>query len=263
MNEIKVNSIKFLMNMFDNTPKDSQSVRGYKKTVNDLVSKRQISVEVRDIIFNIYGITNSDIFRPNTQSNKLMQLNYFITSFENSNFNSMDDKLHHFKNYIDNASHNGMILDTVKDILYDIYDLRDTSIKKSSMPVIDKDKVGLNVDKGVDSQSLKTDRPRNSNVISDIRKFKSEYLKDIYYEYENPSFDGCSGSPKYLHLNILKATNRPPYSKIVYYAVISDDGCHQTHSYIDVPKECYEKSTVSKPSVSSDPCSHGFRSSGC
>ena len=55
MDNYKIMSVKFLMSMFEGMYCGADGVKMFKANVNNLVSQGQIKVEVRDIIYNIYG----------------------------------------------------------------------------------------------------------------------------------------------------------------------------------------------------------------
>ena len=78
MNEIKVNMVKFLMTMFETSSDNSTAVRQFKLNVDELVRRNQIPNSVRNLIYNMYGIANTDTFKPNAQANKLMQINMLM-----------------------------------------------------------------------------------------------------------------------------------------------------------------------------------------
>ena len=69
MNEIKVNMVKFLMTMFETSSDNSTAVRQFKLNVDELVRRNQIPNSVRNLIYNMYGIANTDTFKPNAQAN--------------------------------------------------------------------------------------------------------------------------------------------------------------------------------------------------
>ena len=75
MNEIKVDMVKFLMTMFEGSSNNANEVKMFKSNVNALVARNQIPSSVRELIYNMYGISNTDTFKPNAQANKLMQIN--------------------------------------------------------------------------------------------------------------------------------------------------------------------------------------------
>ena len=100
-------------------------------------------------------------------------------------------------------------------------------------------------------------------VKEDIARFKSPYVSEIYYEWENPSYDGCSNSQKYKRKKLVDSTERPTvFSKLrfVYYKEIYNDGCHSRYDYIEVPKEWYisaANTTVKAPVSNTGFCTGG------
>ena len=76
--------------------------------------------------------------------------------------------------------------------------------------------------------------------MADIAQFKSQYVPEIYYEYSNPSYDGCSGSSSELHKKLIDATERPNSATFVIRKLLHDDGCHCSYGFVPVPKEYYK-----------------------
>ena len=104
---------------------------------------------------------------------------------------------------------------------------------------------------------------KSKDVLADISKFKSQYVSEIYYEYANPHFDGCTGSKPYLYVKLINALQRPaPIDKIrfVYSKEVYNDGCHSRFSYIEIPKEWYKPTnSVNTPANSGFCSSNGNR----
>lgn len=251
MNEIKVNMVKFLMTMFEGSSNNANEVRLFKSNVEELVRRNQIPNSVRNLIYNMYGIANTDTFRPNAQVNKLMQINMLMMQVEGVLKTGSSSNLTNFKNYVDSGVQQGSILKSARDIVFEIYDL--DSFKKNSLDlgaVIDTTpKRPTNFSTNVKQNNIPNDNKskagkskdgKSKEVQVDIAQFKSQYVPEIYYEYPNPNYDGCSGSSMDKHIKLIDATERPQNAKFVIYKLISDDGCHQTWRYVDVPKEYYK-----------------------
>ena len=131
MNEIKVNMVKFLMTMFETSSDNSTAVRQFKLNVDELVRRNQIPNSVRNLIYNMYGIANTDTFKPNAQANNLMQINMLMMQLENVLHSGN-------KNNIENGVKQGSILKSAADIVFDIYDIQNVSISsKSNIPILD------------------------------------------------------------------------------------------------------------------------------
>lgn len=256
MDATKVNALKFLMTMFENSYENVNGVKIFKLNVEELVRRHQISPEVQSLVYNIYGISNTDTFKPNSQENKLMQINWlmleadrrFVVSGPKSSVAS-------FKQMIDDGVKAGVILKTVKEIIYNIFDLDSTKTKSATIGAINTNRPPL-VDTGLKSTSKKSSVFKSKEVLADIDKFKPEYLLNICYEYINPSYDGCSGSSKYLHIKLIDAMEKPIGARIQYYTEIYNDGCHSRYGYVDVPTKCCKpkpKPPAPKPPISKPP----------
>ena len=138
MNEIKVNMVKFLMTMFETSSDNSTAVRQFKLNVDELVRRNQIPNSVRNLIYNMYGIANTDTFKPNAQANKLMQINMLMMQLENVLYSGNKNNIEVFKNNIENGVKQGSILKSAADIVFDIYDIQNVSISsKSNIPILD------------------------------------------------------------------------------------------------------------------------------
>lgn len=250
MDEIKVNMVKFLMTMFETSSDNSGSVRMFKANVEELVRRNQIPNSVKNLIYNMYGIANTDTFKPNAQSNKLMQINMLMMQIDNMIKTGHISELSKFRNNIENGVKQGNILKSARDIVFEIYGW--DSVKPS---VNSSFKIGQN--NNIKSQNLgpvidvdtssKNSKKKSKEVQQDIAQFKSQYVPEIYYEYPNPNYDGCSGSSMEKHIKLIESTERPIKAKFVIYKMIADDGCHQTWRYIDVPKEYYKPITTKNP----------------
>lgn len=265
MNSIKVDSIKFLMTMFDLSLEQGIPIKNFKNNVENLVAKRQISLEVRDIIYSMYGIMNTDVFKPNSVSNKIMQITYLMSCYESSVL-SISERNKSFKRFIEQGVKDGSILVSVKDIIFNIYDLSEMSVQ------------GKLATSNIPSRVPKTLKPitpedklitYSKEVQKDIDSIKREYLDTIYYEYENPSYDGCSGSTPYKYSKLVETSEKPKGATLCYLKT-TDDGCHEYRHYLKVPQEYFKEVAVNKNSVKKepyiDPCYHGsfgMRSSGC
>ena len=249
MNEMKVNMVKFLMTMFESSSDNSTAVRQFKLNVDELVRRNQIPNSVRNLIYNMYGIANTDTFKPNAQANKLMQINMLMMQLENVLQSGDKNNLEVFKRNIENGVKQGSILKSAVDVVFDIYDIQNISMPiKSNIPVLEPV-----IDVSTSSMSVnnvkKTDKPKNSkskDVQIDIAQFKSQYVPEIYYEYPNPNYDGCSGGSRDLRVKLIDAKSRPVGAKFVIRKLLHDDGCHQSWGYVDVPKEYYKPTPATR-----------------
>ena len=240
MNEIKVNMVKFLMTMFETSSDNSTAVRQFKLNVDELVRRNQIPNSVRNLIYNMYGIANTDTFKPNAQANKLMQINMLMMQLENVLRSGNKNNIEVFKKNIENGVKQGSILKSAADIVFDIYDIQNVTISSKSNipilePVIDVPTSSMNV-----NNNKKADKSKNKDVQIDIAQFKSQFVPEIYYEYENPNYDGCSGSSRDLHVKLIDAKSRPAGAKFVIRKLLHDDGCHCSYGFVPVPKEYYK-----------------------
>lgn len=254
MNEIKVDMVKFLMTMFEGSSNNANEVKMFKSNVNALVARNQIPSSVRELIYNMYGISNTDTFKPNAQANKLMQINMLMLQMDGVKKTGSIVNINNFKNYVNNGVQQGTILKSARDIVFEIYDL-DSNIfyndKKNKPSLQDTTPIGSNSNtsnngKATKSKDKNTKLLKSKEVLADIAQFKSQYVPEIYYEYPNPSYDGCSGSSRDLHKKLIDATERPNGATFVIHKLISDDGCHQTWSYVSVPTEYYKPTTSIK-----------------
>ena len=248
MNEIKVNMVRFLMTMFEGSSNNANEVRLFKNNVDELVRRNQIPNSVRNLIYNMYGIANTDTFKPNAQANKLMQINMLMMQVEGVLKTGSSSNLTNFKNYVDSGVQQGSILKSARDIVFEIYDLgggmKNTSNTQTRVqnlgPVLDVPSYPQGKTQNNDKSVSKGKNNKSKEVQVDIAQFKSQYVPEIYYEYPNPSYDGCSGSSRDLHVKLIDATERPQSATFVIYKLIADDGCHQTRRYVEVPKEYYK-----------------------
>lgn len=248
MNEIKVNMVRFLMTMFEGSSNNVNEVRLFKNNVDELVRRNQIPNSVRNLIYNMYGIANTDIFKPNAQANKLMQINMLMMQVEGVLKTGSSSNLTNFKNYVDSGVQQGSILKSARDIVFEIYDLgggmKNTSNTQTRVqnlgPVLDVPSYPQGKTQNNDKSVSKGKNNKSKEVQVDIAQFKSQYVPEIYYEYPNPSYDGCSGSSRDLHVKLIDATERPQSATFVIYKLIADDGCHQTRRYVEVPNEYYK-----------------------
>ena len=249
MNEIKVNMVKFLMTMFEGSSNNANEVRLFKSNVDELVRRNQIPNSVRNLIYNMYGIANTDTFKPNAQSNKLMQINMLMMQVEG--VLKTGSSLNNLKSYIDNGVQQGTILKSARDTVFDIYDL--ASVKQSSNTQSTKGiDLGPVIDipvqnKGQNNSKTADKNTKSKEVQIDIAQFKSQYVPEIYYEYPNPNFDGCSGSSVDLHMKLIDAKSRPSEATFVIRKLLHDDGCHQSWGFVSVPKEYYKPTTRQNP----------------
>lgn len=261
-NEIKLNTIKFLMSMFEQSCASSTQIRVYKSQVEELVRRNQISPAVQRLIYGLYGIQNTDTYKPTVQQNKLMQVNWLMITGERAFVNNT---LKDFKISIEDGLKTGAILKSARDFIYEAFDL-DTDIGTDKAENRQK-REDLNI-----KVSEKPKVEKSKEVLADIAKFKKEYLEDIYYEYDNPGYTGCTGEVRTLHRSLSSAIEKPP-GAILVYETRTGDACHPSYKYVKVPIEAYKVSPVKTtiPNVShrvnapiGDPChSGGFFRSNC
>ena len=252
MNEIKVNMIKFLMTMFESSADcleniKAPQVRLFKNNVDELVRRNQIPNSVRNLVYSIYGIMNTDTFKPDMQANKLMQINMLMMQLSNILTVGNVASLTSFKNTVENGVKQGTILKSARDIVFEIYDL-DTYRPVSNPQPKQKPVVGAinttrppNLGAVIDVADTKK---KSKEVQQDIAQFKSQYVPEIYYEYPNPNFYGCSGSSRDLHTKLIDAKTRPDNATFVIRKLLRDDGCHQSFGFVSVPKEYYNPASV-------------------
>ena len=254
MNEIKVDMVKFLMTMFEGSSNNANEVKMFKSNVNALVARNQIPSSVRELIYNMYGISNTDTFKPNAQANKLMQINMLMMQMDGVRKTGSIVSINNFKNYVNNGVQQGTILKSARDIVFEIYDL-DSNIfyndKKSKPSLQDTTPIGSSSTTSNNGKSTKTkDKDtkllKSKEVLADIAQFKSQFVPEIYYEYPNPSYDGCSGYSMDLHKKLIDATERPNSATFVIRKLLHDDGCHQSWGFVSVPAEYYKPTTSIK-----------------
>lgn len=252
MDNIKLDMIKFLMTMFNSCVKNKNGVKQFKYQVEELVKRNQIPLDVRNLIYNMYGIANTDIYKPNLQQNKLMQINYLMMYIDSLN---TEVELMNFKKELEDGVYNGSILKSVYDIIVDIYDLNKLNNNNNNKVLVGM-KNGVSSFKSSETSTMKSNNHNkpdktlkmkvgvNQNIMSevdlDIEKFKSEYLSEIYYKYPNPSYDGCSGSSAYLYVSLISAKEKPKDAVLCIKKKDYDDGCHVRYGYHEVPLEYYK-----------------------
>ena len=253
--ELKLNMINFLMHNFELLSKEKNGVEIFKANVDDLVNRNQIPYSVRDIVFEIYGIVNTNSYSPSRNEEKLYQI---TMSMETYKMITREKFINHFKKGVKA----GQFSKTASDIIRKIFEIDDLNVledkKISNIPMSTYVPKQSNHQKNPLDNLRKPTEPKIEKSIAvkkDIGKFKKEYLNEIYYEYPNPSFDGCSGSQRYLYTKLIDAINRPNDATFKIYYKISDDGCHSSYAYMDVP-EAYKKEEP-KPMSSSVGCSSG------
>lgn len=259
MNKIKVDMVSFLMRSFEDYMSNPKGVSIFKSNVNDLVNRNQIYPDVRDIVFQIYGIVNTDVFKPTVCEDKVYKINMYISKSKMLGVDSSILLLEKFKLAIDNDLKAGFINKQIKDILYNIFDFNkihneaESVQNKSVKQQIDRfetkkrDNPSTNVSSKLTLIEKLKLKGASQKVINDVCLFKDDCLESLYYEYPNVNYDGCSNSSPYLHTALLKALRRPKGSVIKLYKKVADDGCHSTWAYIDIPKDCYIKPKIETP----------------
>lgn len=233
---IKVDMIKFLMGMFESCITKPNGIKQFKNQVEALVNRNQIPFEVRDIVYDIYGIMNQDFYKENQQKNKLMQINYLMMSVENL---KSDSELEVFKKELNANLRNGVVLKSAYDSIVKIYDLdlvtskiplmvnNNTKDTKKPIKYNYKNNKSVNTDLNVVDEAVK----------ADIDSIKSQYLNDAYYRYPNPSYDGCSGSSPYSYKSLLSVKEKPDGAVLCIRVKLHDDGCHVSYTYKPVTSE--------------------------
>ena len=274
MLDIKLNTIKFLMTMFDSSCGNSSQVLNYKIQVEELVRRNQLSPAIKRLIYSLYGIENTDVFKPSIQSQKLMQVNMLMGMGEMA---YKDNRLMAFKGIIDDGVKSGSILKSARDFIFGVFELDtiktsseyNSSVGLNEEPEIKKTearkkKVSEVLDSKNTSERVLT---RSAEVKADIAKIKPEYLSEVYYEWENPSYTGCSGESRTLHARLDNAVSKHKGATLVYRKEIGDPCLHNA-VYYDIPKSWYKPESKPEPkrvnTPIGDPCSGGgFGRSSC
>lgn len=259
----KINTIKFLMNMFESGYMNTDKVSLFKNNMNEMCRRGQISIEVMNIIYDIYGIQNTDVYKESVQSEKLFRLHFIMNDIDLNNIVTASlEEQKRYKEFIDEMCKKNEITKVVKDLLYRIYDF--DTLEKYREPLVGKINTVVRSGKVDPTVVPKTNIKREAAVLKDIEMFNSNFLDEICYVYENPSYDGCSGSSKYIHTMLKDAIRKPAGSVLKRYAVIYDDGCHIRKGYTDIPSSYYRstKKTTSAPTVKT-PKTVSSVSSGC
>ena len=277
MLDIKLNTIKFLMTMFDSSCGSSSQVKAYKSQVEELVRRNQLSPAIKRLIYSLYGIENTDVFKPNTQAQKLMQVNMLMGMGE---WAYKDNGLRGFKGVVDDGVKSGSILKSARDFIYAVFEL--DSLKTSSVNTfIDRPELNNDEIEPIKSEGRKrkvsevlenkgtSDRVlmRSAEVKADIAKIKPEYLSEVYYEWENPNYTGCSGESRTLHARLDNAVSKHKGATLVYRKEIGDPCLHNA-IYYEIPKSWYKPEPKPEPkrvnTPIGDPCSGGgFGRSSC
>ena len=251
-NEIKLNTIKFLIGMFNVNVADSTYVKQYKAQIEELVRRNQISPAVQRLIYGLYGIQNTDIYKPSAQANKLLQVNWLMNEGEQA---FATNTLSGFKKSVEEGYKAKIILKSAKDFIFEAFDFDENrEPEKVERPTKN---TGPQIREVAEVKVTKS-----KEVLADIAKFKEGYLDDIYYEYDNPSYTGCTGESRTLHRRLSSAIDKPNGAVLVYQSE-EGDPCHPRYIYTKVPIEAYKvppvKTTI--PNVShrvntpiSDPC---------
>ena len=264
MNSMKVDMVKFLMNMFDSYKLSPQGVSLFKANVDELVRRNQIPNDVKNLVYSMYGILNTDTYKASANAMKLMQINWLMLEIETVYSNSKE--LSKCIDRINEGVVNKTILKSAKDIVFEIYDLGTSSI--SAIAVDDEDAVDAFIEKAKQLESKRTSV--SSAVKGDISKIKPEKLSEVYYEYANPNFSGCSNSSRYCHEKLVDCLSKPRGATLVYRCE-SGDPCSLFVSYKPIPNSWYkpvkkkEEPTVkvNSPVVSADPCRGGILNRFC
>ena len=271
MNSMKVDMVKFLMTMFDSYKVSSSGVSLFKANVDELVRRNQIPNDVKNLVYSMYGILNTDTYKASANAMKLMQINWMMLEIETVYSNSKE--LSKCIDRINAGVVNKTILKSAKDIVFEIYDLGASSI--SAIAVDDEDAVDAFIEKAKQLESKRASVSSSRTTVSsavkaDISKIKPEKLSEVYYEYANPNFSGCSTSSRYCHEKLGNCLSKPRGATLVYRCE-SGDPCSPTVSYKPIPNSWYkpvkkeEEPTVkvNSPVVSADPCRGGILNRIC
>lgn len=235
--------VAFLMRSFEDYKNSSVNIGVFKNNVDDLVNRNQIYPDVRDIIYQIFGIVNTNVFKPTVCQEKIYKINMYISKVKMLGFNLDSNKIEELKQSIEKDYKLGFINKQIKDILYDIFDLNATVNKKQRLENEEKSKkVTLSFIEGLKLKGV------SQEVINDICLFKEAYLEYLYYYYPNDTDDKYKKSINpYLSICLLKALKRPKGSVIKYYKKIADGPCASTWDFVDVPKEAFLKPKIETP----------------
>ena len=255
---IKIQMVRFLMQMFERSISmdTSSGVKVFKARVEDLVCRNQIPVDVKLLVYKIYGIQNTDVFVFQKVQNKLMQLNWLMMDADSCNlvYMSSDKKKAYLENLNKQVKGN-VVLKSVRDIMVEMYNLGGTSVVEEPIferPIQNKSNSKVENDKEGYIYKTESGIQRENSVIKDIMKIKEEYLKNMYYVYPNPSYDGCSGSSSGLVQNLLKSISKPVGAKLLYREE-SSDGCHTSYSYQEITNEMLKRPKIEKPIIKNKP----------
>ena len=256
MLDIKLNTIKFLMTMFDSSCGNSTQVRAYKAQVDELVRRNQLASNIRHIIYSLYGIENTDVFKPNAQNQKLMQVNMLLGMGEMA---YKDNRLKAFKGIVEDGVRTNSILKSARDFIFAVFELETLSNIETVRP--SKSVTSIIDDTGESELKL-----QSTEVKEDIAKIRPKYLGEVYYEYPNPNYNPCRSTSSTSHMRLDDAVSKPK-DAILVYRTETGDPCHPSISYFPIPKSWYKPEP--KPKVETkievkkvntpigDPCSGG------
>jgi hypothetical protein len=265
MLDIKLNTIKFLMTMFDSSCGNSTQVRAYKAQVDELVRRNQLSSNIRHLIYSLYGIENTDVFKPNAQNQKLMQVNMLLGMGEMA---YKDNRLKAFKGIVEDGVRTNSILKSARDFIFAVFELETLSNFETVRP-------SKSVTSIIDDMEESDLKLQSAEVKADIAKIRPKYLGEVYYEYPNPNYNPCRSSSSTSHARLDNSVSRPK-DAILVYRKEEGDPCHPSISYHPIPKSWYkpepkvETKSETKIEVKKvntpigDPCSMGgFSRSFC
>lgn len=261
INKEKISTIKFLMTMFESSiqsggayrNKNSYDMIMFKNNLEQLAMRRQITPEIQRIVLRIYGIENTNIYKPNVVGDKLVQINWLMMQVDSYIANEAWSELKKFMKVMEDGVTNKTISKAAKELVYAIYDLNSLDFSTNGSlggtrgsapnPVVGPinttnppGAIHIGLGRGGTRISSSTNIP--AVVQSDLNKYKSAYWDRLYYEYDNPSYDGCSGSSRLLHTPLESATKKPKGAKVVF-KLNYDDGCISRDRYIDPPSHVF------------------------
>lgn len=118
--------IKFLMNMFDGmviNPSDGSVITGgviqFKQVLNNMKLSGQIDSEMEIIVKSIFGVVNTDVFKPSVQRSKVTTLINGMNYIEKLYNMGYSDK--QIKENLEAIKESKVISESVKDLLFLIY----------------------------------------------------------------------------------------------------------------------------------------------
>lgn len=139
--DYRVNVVKFLMTTFESMDGIPNFVAEFKRNCVSLIKQYQISQEEYELVLDIYGVTNTNTYKPTANGNKLMQIKMLMGVVEGRLSQGQGSLA---KETINDMLKSGMITAGVKDVIYKLYGLETNTQKsaKSSEPTRSNVKFG-------------------------------------------------------------------------------------------------------------------------